>query len=320
MPKNFGSLTTSEVKQLLQHSIDTGQWTVSLPCDDCVSRRLPADIAFDNHKQNLRINCPKNGCPFQMTVPFDWSKLSASETLHYLNENIRCPTERELRSWVMSLKYTHPTYSISQALERDDAQSEVQKHILQTLRGMGKNIADTKFMLLGANNCYELRSLPTGWRPENIHALDPAADALQQARTDFPGINTYVGLIEQREAFVNQHGKELPHNEIDICIAFRSMQSSHLSLWGALGRIRDRILRNGGILFISIPKCTINYLGNKQVGIFKHGRLDAEYPKKLIEGMAAEMANITGSEYFTDIKLYYGQSGSVEYYLFATAT
>ena len=267
----------------------------------------------------MQVKCEKFDCPLDLKVPYDWAKLSSSKTIEYLSENINCPDEAAIRSWVMSLKYTHPTYGISQKLERDAAAREVRDHINSILNERKIAIADAQFMLIGANNCYELHSFPGGWRPYNVHALDPAQQALAVARAEFDGINTYRGLIEQKEPFRSDAGKQLPDNSIDVCIAFRSLQSSKLSLWAALGKIRDRILKPNGTLLISLPKVTINYLGNRMRGVIKEGSLDVDFSKDAAEHIAKELTALN-SNYYTNVRLFYGGDTSIEYYIVAQAT
>lgn len=310
-------LTLKEAEALVQRAIDDGDWRIALPCDTCRAGDEPA--AITTSPQGLEVACTQEGCDLKLKVPLDWSKLSSSETVAYLTEKVSLASQDEARSWAMSLKYTHPLYFVSQQLERDAAQTDVKALIESLLAELGLTIETARIMLIGSNNCYELNSLPNGWNPENIHAVDPAHAALQQAQARFGKIHIYPRLVEEMSEFADVNGELLKPNSIDICIAFRSLQSSGLSLWVVLGKVRDKILAPSGGLLVSMPKQTINFLGNRQPGVIKSKRLDADWPKHQIERLAQELTQTNGAQYFQNVRLYYGTPQSVEYYLLARA-
>lgn len=318
MKRAEANLSHKEAEAIVRSAIDSGEWSIPLPCDSCRSSDERATIAPIAH--GFEVACRSEECGFKMKVPLDWSKLSSSETVAYLTEQVSLASPEAARAWAMSLKYTHPLYFVSQKLERDAAKAEVHSLVDMLLSELGIAIGDAKIMLIGANNCYELNSLPRGWLPENIHAVDPASPALYAAQKQYGKIHIYPRLVESLDDFIDEDGEPLAPNSIDICIAFRSLQSSGLSLWAVLGKIRDKLLAPGGGLLVSMPKQTINFLGNRQPGVFKNKRLDAGWPKAQIEDIARELTQTNGSQYFENVRLYYGTLRSLEYYLLARSS
>lgn len=315
MKSTNSNFSLKGAEALVKRAIDDGTWSIPLPCDACRSTGEQASITPNAH--GFEVACGQDECSFSLKVPLDWSKLSSRETVAYLTEQVNVASLEEARAWAMHLKYTHPLYFVSQKLERDAAEAEVRYLIETLLSEMELPISAAKIMLIGANNCYELNSLPTGWKPENIHAVDPAYPALQAAQEQFGKIHIYPRLVEGSGDFTDEEGERLAPNSIDICIAFRSLQSSGLSLWAVIGKMRDKILAPGGGLAVSMPKQTINFLGNRQPGVFKNRRLDAEWPKAQIEDIAKELTQVSGSQYFESVRLFYGTPRSIEYYLLA---
>lgn len=308
--QNFNPVTT------VKESIRKQTWPVICVRIKCAKIKMVGSLS--ETEDLVRLVCPN--CGLRVDVPIEWYRMSSSKMLFHLLCSVNGITEAEARVWINNVKYTHPTYLLSQRIERDIAKSRFVEVIGKFIDIDSKKIEEAHIVSIGANNCIELESLPFKWEEENILAIDLSEGALQSAKNKYPKIRCCQTFAEDLSAdSVDINGKslgyEIINNHFDICLALRIFQSSRFQLWSALTRIRD-ILKPGGLLMISVPRQTVLLTGNVHPGIYQSdGRFEENKPKETVEMLARELTS--GSWMYSNVTLAYGTRSDIEYYLLA---
>lgn len=285
----------------------------------CIRAKCARAVMTGSLSENgVNLACPS--CGFRIEVPVDWYQMSSSKTLGHLLRNVAGVDESSARAWINNVKYTHPTYWVSQKEERKAARGRF-REILSHVAGAGGGYGGSgpRIVTIGANNCLELADLPYKWSASDVLAVDLAEGALNVAGAAYPGLRTAKEFAESLCAdTVDLRGKKLGNEafgSFNLCLALRVLQSSRFQLWSALTRIRD-VLRPGGWLIASIPRKTSLPSGNLHPGIYlSDGVFDERSPKAAAEEIARELTS--GSAMYDRVTLFYGSKDDVEHYVVA---
>lgn len=294
------------------------QWSISCPRPRCNQNIMEKTREGDG----IKIVCTK--CGFQFPIPREWYYLSATGMLDQLMRFIHPLTEDGARSWINTVKYTHPSYQISQVAERDAARDEFREIVFLAVKGAsGDKMGDgTRILTVGSNSCYELESVPVKFDEKTVLAVDASESSLRLGVARYPNVRFCCEFIEKLSAnSLDLTGRKLGDmllETFDLCLALRVFQASRLPLWAALTRIRDAT-HPGAKVIISVPRSTaiITEEGetNLRPGVFKGGKFDEEWPRQETDRIANEMTS--GSYMYSNVTVYYGTKSSVEYYITA---
>lgn len=301
----------------LHQKILSSGWQINCPNPQCNNNVLGREV----QERSIIATCPS--CTFRYSIPFLWYHLSATQMMDYLMENIHPMHVNVARRWIYSLKYTHPTYRISQEAERKAARSDLREVLGIIINDRTLETENLKILLVGANCCCELDDLPFTWKEENVVAVDVTEDTLCLGMQRYPKVKYCCSFVEELTSnSVDTTGKPLNHSvreSFDVCLALRVLQSSRLTLGSALTRIRDALKPRGKVV-ISVPRSTaiITAEGgaNMRPGVFKGNRFDEEWPKQETERIAHELTS-GGFFQYHRVVVYYGSHQSPEYYITA---
>lgn len=126
----------------------------------------------------------------------------------------------------------------------------------------------------------------------SFKAVDISKEALQYAEKKYPQMTRFVGAAEDL--------KQIPNNSVDLYISLRTYQSTLFNRRAALHEAY-RVLRNGGVIVLSIPIMFLKEHGKVLAGLIPPGSIvpDMEYAQHFVERIREYLTILN----FRDVKV-----------------
>lgn len=126
----------------------------------------------------------------------------------------------------------------------------------------------------------------------SFKAVDISEDALQYARRKYSQMNGLLGSAEDL--------KQIPNNSVDFYLSLRTYQSTLFDRRAALHEAY-RVLRNGGIIVVSVPIMFLRKNGEALSGLIPPGSSEPsmEYAQRLVTRIHDYLTILN----FTDVKV-----------------
>src|SRR3989344_6054488 len=158
------------------------KWVIACPRLKCGNHAVGKTELNDG----IHAVCPR--CNFRIQIPWEWYHLRATEMFDHLVKLVHPLSEESARAWINSVKYTHPSYQISQVAEREAAKKEFKEVVLLAVQGTsGEKIKDdTHILIIGSNSCCELDNFPIPFSGESVLAVDASEASLRLGVDRYP--------------------------------------------------------------------------------------------------------------------------------------
>jgi SAM-dependent methyltransferase len=290
----------------IKKQITSGIWKLNCPvCGEKINFKIiPCS--------KIRLSCGNDNCKFEINSPILWYNMS---TLSIKDKVMSFGLDsQKSHHWAYTLKYTHPSYSLSQESERTQAKLELQNLFKLTV----KNFKYANILLVGSNSCMEMDSYPYEYDKNNFWGIDLSEELINKGKLNAKYSKCNFKITSIEDLYLDS--KSPKKNIFDLVIALRVIQS-RMDLNKTLRSISDA-LKLGGKAIISIPKQTS--LIEADCSFRTEPRIIKISPKtgKPIDSYVIPLNElniivdkIKERDEFTNISVYHGNLSSIEYYI-----